>query len=149
MKNPLSVMTLRDDGGNEGRPPAQQQKALIPNTPKRPAILADCPCYFKSRFTAARQSGQRLENRQSFRDPPNMVHSLAPVKRSVRIAGHATSVSLEPAFWEALQEIALRRGLAVNTLLAAIDADRRGNLSSAVRVFVLDSCRRGELAEGR
>ena len=67
------------------------------------------------------------------------------VKHSVRIAGHATSVSLETAFWEALCEIAARRGLPVNVLLSAIDAERRGNLSSAIRLFVLESCRRGEL----
>lgn len=69
----------------------------------------------------------------------------AAVKRSVRIAGHATSVSLEAEFWEALREIAVRRGISVNALLAAIDFERSGNLSSAVRVFVLDRCRRGEL----
>ena len=67
------------------------------------------------------------------------------IKRSVRIAGHATSVSLEPEFWEALREIAVRRQISVNALLATIDVERNGNLSSAVRVFVLDSCRRGEL----
>lgn len=66
------------------------------------------------------------------------------VKHSVRIAGHATSVSLEAPFWEALCEIAALRRLSVNALLAAIDAERGGNLSSAVRLFVLDSCRRGE-----
>ncbi len=66
-------------------------------------------------------------------------------KHSVRLAGHATSVSLETAFWEALCEIALRRRLSVNALLSAIDAERVGNLSSAIRLFVLESCRRGEL----
>jgi predicted DNA-binding ribbon-helix-helix protein len=69
------------------------------------------------------------------------------VKHSVRLAGHATSVSLEPAFWDALGKIALRRGLSVNALLSAIDAERNGNLSSAIRLFVLESCRRGELAD--
>ena len=69
------------------------------------------------------------------------------VKRSVRIAGHPTSVSLEAPFWQALRDIAARRQLSVNALLSAIDAERRGNLSSAVRLFVLESCRRGELAE--
>jgi predicted DNA-binding ribbon-helix-helix protein len=78
------------------------------------------------------------------------MNEAAPVKHlvakySVRIAGHATSVSLEPAFWAALCEIAARRGIPVNTLLAAIDAERSGNLSSAIRLFVLESCRRGEL----
>ena len=71
------------------------------------------------------------------------------VKRSVRVAGHATSISLEPAFWDALYEIAARRHLSVDALVAAIDADRAGNLSSAIRLFVLDACRRGEAPEGR
>jgi predicted DNA-binding ribbon-helix-helix protein len=69
------------------------------------------------------------------------------VKRSVRIAGHPTSVSLEAPFWQALREIAARRQLSINALLAEIDAERSGNLSSAVRLFVLESCRRGELAD--
>ena len=68
------------------------------------------------------------------------------VKRSVRISGHPTSVSLEAPFWEALREIAARRQLSVNAIIAAIDAERSGNLSSAIRLFVLESCRRGELA---
>lgn len=68
------------------------------------------------------------------------------VKHSVRIAGHATSVSLEAAFWQALLEIAAKRGQSVNALLAVIDAERTGNLSSAIRLFVLDACRHGELA---
>ena len=68
-----------------------------------------------------------------------------PTKHSVRIAGHATSISLEAAFWEALGEIAARRRLSLNALLSAIDAERGGNLSSAIRLFVLESCRRGEL----
>lgn len=74
-----------------------------------------------------------------------MIGEAAIVKRSVRIAGHATSISLEPAFWEALREIAARRQITVNALLSAIDAGRGGNLSSAIRLFVLESCRRGEL----
>jgi len=68
------------------------------------------------------------------------------VKRSVRIAGHATSISLEPAFWQALSEIAARRDLSLNALLSQIDAERTGNFSSAIRLFVLASCRGGELA---
>ncbi|MGD9617105.1 MAG: ribbon-helix-helix domain-containing protein [Alphaproteobacteria bacterium] len=73
------------------------------------------------------------------------INERAPVKHSVRIAGHATSVSLEPAFWEALCEIAARRQVPVDALLTEIDAGRGGNLSSAIRLFVLASCRRGEL----
>ncbi len=58
-------------------------------------------------------------------------------KRSVMIAGHATSVSLEVEFWDALKAIAERRGTSLNSLVASIDGSRRGNLSSALRVFVL------------
>ena len=58
-------------------------------------------------------------------------------KRSVLIAGHSTSVSLEAAFWEALRAIAVERGCSINTLVEAIDRERTGNLSSALRVFVL------------
>ncbi|HEX3535802.1 MAG TPA: ribbon-helix-helix domain-containing protein [Stellaceae bacterium] len=90
---------------------------------------------------------QHVENGLAFADVFGMADTpTAAVKRSVRIAGHATSVSLEPEFWEALREIAVYRRISVNALLVAIDSDRSGNLSSAVRLFVLDSCRRGELA---
>ena len=57
-------------------------------------------------------------------------------KRSVVIAGHRTSVSLETAFWSGLKEIAEQRGLSVNRLVETIDAARGTNLSSAIRVFV-------------
>ena len=69
----------------------------------------------------------------------------AIVKRSVRVAGHATSISLEAAFWQGLCDIAAARRMSVNALVAAIDASRGGNLSSAIRLFVLDSARSGEL----
>ena len=62
-------------------------------------------------------------------------------KRSVLIAGHATSVSVEDAFWRALQEIAGRRGLSLNNLVTEIDREGSGNLSSAIRVFVLEHVR--------
>jgi predicted DNA-binding ribbon-helix-helix protein len=69
----------------------------------------------------------------------------AIIKRSVRITGHVTSVSLEAAFWEGLREMAAARRISVNALIAAIDAERSGNLSSAIRLFVLDGARSGEL----
>ena len=59
-------------------------------------------------------------------------------KRSVSIAGHRTSVSLEPAFWSGLKEIAKAEGIPLAALIATIDRTRTGNLSSALRVFVLD-----------
>lgn len=64
------------------------------------------------------------------------------VKRSIVIAGHKTSVSLEDAFWEALKEIASGRRLTLSDLVATIDSGRsQGNLSSAIRLFVLDHYR--------
>ena len=60
-------------------------------------------------------------------------------KRSVMIAGHHTSVSLEDAFWHALKQIADARGRSINRLITEIDAGRSGNLSSAIRVFVLEN----------
>jgi predicted DNA-binding ribbon-helix-helix protein len=63
----------------------------------------------------------------------------AVAKRSITIAGHTTSVSLEDAFWKALKEIADGRDTTLSDLVAAIDARRQhGNLSSAIRLFVLD-----------
>ena len=61
------------------------------------------------------------------------------VKRSIVIAGRKTSISLEDAFWNSLREIANRRKETLSQLVASIDANRKAaNLSSAVRVFVLD-----------
>jgi len=60
------------------------------------------------------------------------------VKRSIVIAGHKTSVSLEDAFWAALKEIAIGRDKTLSDLVAEIDTGRpHGNLSSAIRLFVL------------
>ncbi len=64
------------------------------------------------------------------------------VKRSIVITGHKTSVSLEDAFWKGLKEIAGERDATLSDLVASIDSDRhQGNLSSAIRLFVLDHYR--------
>lgn len=68
-----------------------------------------------------------------------------PVKRSVLIAGHPTSVTLEPEFWDALKALALAEGTTINALVERIDAARSGNLSSAIRVWVLGRARAGAL----
>ena len=63
-------------------------------------------------------------------------------KHSISLAGHKTSVSLEDAFWEGLKEIADRRDISVSELVTAIDSERQeGNLSSVIRLFVLDHYR--------
>ena len=64
-----------------------------------------------------------------------------PVKRSVTIAGHPTSISLEPLFWAALEAAAAQRGLPVNALVARIDVERMEaadppNLTSAIRQWL-------------
>ena len=65
-----------------------------------------------------------------------------PVKRSVEIAGHKTSVSLEPLFWDMLRDAADNRGLPISTLVAQIDAERikaetPPGLASAIRVWLV------------
>jgi predicted DNA-binding ribbon-helix-helix protein len=61
------------------------------------------------------------------------------VKRSIVIAGHKTSVSLEDAFWQGLKDIAVSRDTTLSDLVATIDSGRpHGNLSSAIRLFVLN-----------
>jgi len=63
----------------------------------------------------------------------------AIVKRSVSIAGHPTSVSLEQEFWDALKDIAKSHGQSVQDLVSTVDKTRDGGLSSALRVYVLQS----------
>ena len=58
-------------------------------------------------------------------------------KRSVVISGHRTSISLENVFWRLLRAIAADRGISVNQLVTEIDRKRKGNLSSAIRTYVL------------
>jgi len=67
---------------------------------------------------------------------------VGPVKRSITIAGHQTSISLEPVFWEALEAEALARSLPLSALVAAIDHARIGaeeppNLASALRSWLM------------
>lgn len=63
-------------------------------------------------------------------------------KHSIIIAGHASSVSLEAEFWDELRDIALRDDLSLNQLVSIIDASRDGNLSSAIRLYVLRDLKR-------
>jgi predicted DNA-binding ribbon-helix-helix protein len=74
------------------------------------------------------------------------------IKRSIVIAGHKTSVSLEDAFWRGLKDIALSRRTTLSDLVGTIDGERQhGNLSSAIRLFVLDhyQAQTAAHAEGR
>jgi predicted DNA-binding ribbon-helix-helix protein len=67
-----------------------------------------------------------------------------PIKRSVEIAGHKTSISLEPVFWDLLRRVAAREGVPINALVARIDAERLEagtppGLASAIRVWLVVS----------
>jgi predicted DNA-binding ribbon-helix-helix protein len=66
-------------------------------------------------------------------------------KRSIMIAGHATSVTIESAFWDELKAIAEARETSLNHLVAEIDSGRQGNLSSAIRLYVLADLKRRAL----
>jgi predicted DNA-binding ribbon-helix-helix protein len=63
----------------------------------------------------------------------------------VDIAGHRTSISLEAPFWDALTAIAAHRNISINQLVADIDREREGNLSSALRVFVLREAQKPQI----
>ena len=68
---------------------------------------------------------------------------MGPIKRSIMIAGHATSVSLEPVFWDALRRAAAEEGLPLSALVARLDAERLtgpapANLASAIRVWLFE-----------
>ena len=78
---------------------------------------------------------------------PLSVGYAPPVKRSVLIAGHPTSISLEPIFWQALRDAAAEEGVPLSALVARIDAERveaanPANLASAIRVWLFERSRR-------
>jgi predicted DNA-binding ribbon-helix-helix protein len=73
-------------------------------------------------------------------DGENLRPDARVIKRSLVIAGHRTSISLEDVFWRGLKALAKRRVQSINALVAEIDANRgHANLSSAIRVFVFES----------
>ncbi|WP_339633583.1 ribbon-helix-helix domain-containing protein [uncultured Sneathiella sp.] len=73
--------------------------------------------------------------------PTPDISKVAPaqlVKHSVSIAGHRTSISLEKKFWDLIRASAQRQQMSINELLTEIDATRIGNLSSSIRLYVLE-----------
>ena len=71
---------------------------------------------------------------------PDIYHP--PTKRSVEIAGHKTSISLEPLFWDLLKQVAVREGVPLNALVAKIDAERIAadpapGLAGAIRLWLV------------
>jgi predicted DNA-binding ribbon-helix-helix protein len=106
-------------------------------------------------YRSDRSGGGRVET-QSLIEVEGQLKSPI-VKRSIMIAGHRTSISLEDAFWKGLKEIAAKHNVSVQNVVAAVHGGRhRGNLSSTLRLFVLeyyrtDNCgmnkRHGESAD--
>lgn len=71
-------------------------------------------------------------------------------KRSVKIQGHSTSISLEAEFWQALKQEAERRDISINHLIAEIDRKRgHKNLSSAIRIYILQAAMEGHITASR
>ena len=91
-------------------------------------------------YAAKRSSGRAADGGPAGR-AAGVDDPAAMKKRSVVISGHRTSVSLENAFWHALKLRAAESGKTVNQLVTDIDRERNGNLSSAIRVFILLSAR--------
>lgn len=89
-----------------------------------------------------RNEGRPAPTIQRFPFPPEAADIR---KHSVVVAGHRTSVSVEDVFWTALLAIAGIRGTSANRLITEIDRERPGNLSSAIRLFVLAEAMRGGL----
>ncbi|HLT78966.1 MAG TPA: ribbon-helix-helix domain-containing protein [Ferrovibrio sp.] len=71
--------------------------------------------------------------------------SMTVKKRSVMVGGHRTSISLESAFWDALVRLASAEGKTITEMVSDIDAARTGNLSSAIRIWVLERAMQGLL----
>src|SRR5262249_686752 len=103
------------------------------------------PAYSRDEPRIARGASHKLDTEMPQRSVTSMgnrmMRSLIS-KRSIVVAGHKTSVSLEDDFWNALKELAVERDLTLSELVGTIAAERRhGNLSSAIRLFVLGSYR--------
>ena len=71
-----------------------------------------------------------------------------PVKRSVVVAGHRTSISLEPIFWSLLKSAARRERRSLNDMVTELDRERAGNLSSTIRVYLVTRLIDGDLSQG-
>jgi predicted DNA-binding ribbon-helix-helix protein len=98
--------------------------------------FCNAPEFFPRRHSATQISCSHVSNLLQQR---GCLMKSPVVKRSIVVAGHKTSVSLEDAFWRGLKEIAGGRGMTLSELVGTIDSGRQhGNLSSAIRLFVLD-----------
>lgn len=114
------------------------------NLPIEPIELIEAGSGESSIQAVRTQGAEGIVVQELLAEPaPGLLFNPDIVKRSIVVAGHKTSVSLEDAFWHALKDIARERAQSLRSLVADIDGGRDGgNLSSAVRLFVLDHYRR-------
>jgi predicted DNA-binding ribbon-helix-helix protein len=100
-------------------------------------LLRACP---SKAGTGSLRAGQPFEEKPTCSSDTSPSDQGKIVKHSLTLAGHRTSISLEAAFWDELKRIAATRGQSLASLAASIDATRgAANLSSAIRVFVLNA----------
>lgn len=100
------------------------------------------PAFFVLQGKAGRKQSLYLGPGRPYIGPMPTPPYHPPVKRSVEIAGHKTSISLEPLFWDMLCDAAAREGVSVNALVARIDAERIAcdtppGLAGAVRIWLV------------
>jgi predicted DNA-binding ribbon-helix-helix protein len=113
----------------------QQVLAMSPRRPARGNNIPKRSFALRPRYEAAGDHGDHFMERLGQQERLN-------TKRSIKIYGHPTSVSLEDAFWNALKEIAATREVSVSDLIATLNKERQhANLSSVLRLFVLDHYR--------
>jgi predicted DNA-binding ribbon-helix-helix protein len=116
--------------------PAGKKKPWSVTSDRRAEKNAAHTAYRRLRIKTARAINAAQPKMRPRSGRPTMKSPV--VKRSIVVAGHKTSVSLEDAFWKGLREIAAGRHMTLSDLVASIDSERQhGNLSSAVRLFVL------------
>jgi predicted DNA-binding ribbon-helix-helix protein len=101
-------------------------------------VVGGC-CYAVSAFPSGGSSRSPMSIQSVESSVEKQQRASAVVKRSIVIAGHKTSISLEDAFWKALRQIAEARSVTLSALVSQIDNERQhDNLSCAIRLFVLD-----------
>jgi predicted DNA-binding ribbon-helix-helix protein len=133
-------MNLHPFNGLPASRPAIERCPLVQSTDERPLIVSSDETIRALKMTKAVSSPATASNNHN--GTHHAVNS-SVVKRSIIRDGHKSSVSLEDQFWDALREIADSERMTVSALVGTIDhGPNRRNLSSAIRVFVLDRFRR-------
>jgi len=139
----MPIAELRFQKPQVGMVTCYRARASMPAHSPTSSVRSNCAPTIAAGI--ARGPGHKLDievPHRSMKSMGNRMMSSLISKRSIVVAGHKTSVSLEDDFWNALKELAVARDLTLSELVGTTDADRRhGNLSSAIRLFVLGTYR--------